>query len=190
MVALADQAYRYGIEPVEGLPDFRILSSLRLVRSALEKTPLQIGLPRNGCNVDGAIYSLESDAIEKIGKLDLKKLGQLSDQLRSKYNMSSRIERDKLSQADRQSWDDVARTIAVPTERARGFLLDLESSRAVLHASDVIYSNDSADAVAGGGKLDALGISIKRRVEANEFDEVTVTSIGLWRLLNETDVLR
>src|ERR1700688_4777362 len=56
--------------------------------------------------------------------------------------------------------------------------------------NSLIYANDHDDAQASQGKLDALGLSIKRRIESNEFDEVTVTAIGLWRLLNEIDVPR
>jgi len=141
MVAIADQSYRYGIEPSEGSPDFRILSSLRLVRSALEQKPLQVGLPANECGVDRAIFNLQRDAIAKIEKFDLTKVSQLSDQLRIKYKMGPRIDREKLSQDDQQDWDEVARNIAVPVERARSFLLDLEASRILFRASDIIYGN-------------------------------------------------
>jgi len=190
MVAIGDQSYRYGIEPSEGHPDFRVLSALRLVREALEKKPLQISSPTSGCTLDGSIYELEGEAIARIAKLNLASLDAVSNQLRIKYKMGPRIEREQLNQDDQQDWDDVSRDVAIPAKRARSFLLDLEAARNILRASEIIYATDSADASSSGGKMSSVGLTMSRRIEANEFDETIVASIGLWRLLNETDVLR
>jgi hypothetical protein len=190
MVAIADQSYRYGIEPAEGHPDFRVLSSLRIVRAALEKKALEISLPTNNCSLDGSIYELEGEATAKIAKLDFASLEGMSNQLRTKYKMGVRIEREKLSQDDQQDWDDVSRGVAIPAQRAKSFLLDLEAARNILHASEIIYATDGADASSSGGKMSSVGLTMGRRIEANEFNETVVASIGLLRLLNETDVLR
>ena len=80
--------------------------------------------------------------------------------------------------------------MAIPAQRARSFLLDLEAARNILRASEIIYAADSADASSSGGKISFVGLTLGRRIEANDFNETIVASIGLLRLLNETDVLR
>ena len=191
MIATADRSFRFGLDPpADGQAEDLARSALKLIRGPLEEKSLDVASGPNECTLESSIVGLKAEIWLKVGRYDLAKVKELGEQLQKKYSLTGAIDRDKLSPEDRKLWDIVVKEIVIPAERARNFLFDLEASHTALRASDVIYASDRSDVQTFSGDPDRMGLSIKKKVEAQEFEKPLVTAIGVWRMANENENIR
>jgi len=72
-----------------------------------------------------------------------------------------------------------------PMQRHVVFTKDIEHIKLMARASEISYESNIQDIAFSGGDFEAIGTTIRRRSENNEFDENTRFALGLWVKINE-----
>lgn len=188
LVQIADQNYRFGTVVPEGHSDYLYQSTIDLLRGiadGLAKDQHQFTKPSTSvCSMDLALYLVESEAVKKAASIDLvPELERM--QAIAKKNGMIKIDREKLSKIDRDSYDRIMIDRILPFQRAQQFMDDLENIRVMARASEIIFTNDKRDLEISGGDGAKLGATTADRVKKNEYDLRTQASLGLWYSLNE-----
>jgi len=185
MVMVADREYRWQDPPNEDNPDFIIYSALQLLRLTIEDKDIS-SPTSSGCTLEYALDSLEHEVISKInaGSARLEWAGKEFESILAKYRMK-KLDRSRLSKTDLEKVNELVNDVIKPMQRHGIFFMDIEHIKLMARASEIIYESDKQDIAFGGGDIEAIGKTIQRRKNNNEFDKSTQIAIGLWRRINE-----
>ena len=187
MTMLADQNYRWKTEPKEDTQDYIVYSFLALLQLSVVYLDDPIFAPTSPiCNLDHALYSHEEIAITKYNEgneklnISMKEINEIN----AKYG-TEKIDRSLLSKSDLKNVNEITNNVFKPMQRHANFIKDIENIKLMGHASEIMYESTKQDIAFGGGDVEAIGQTIKRKTEKNEFDENTIIALGIWSLINE-----
>jgi hypothetical protein len=191
LVQVADKNYRWGTEVQEDSPEFLYQSIISVFFPAMSDPAKNLAVsvpPTQVCSVQLALYKIESEAAVKLNdlesKFDLNKVNAVLNGMNSRYH-TTHIDRSKLSPDDQKTLDDIRSRVVYPVENEQQFINNLERIRLLETASELIYENGKKDLLDSGGDWNNIGSSLKNLIQNNKLDKMTVSAIGLLRIIAE-----
>jgi division protein CdvB (Snf7/Vps24/ESCRT-III family) len=140
------------------------------------------------CNVDVALWRLESKANKKINHIAtndaaMQKLKQIQN-MAERYHVTD-VSKAKLSPADKKTFDDIIENFVKPMNHENKYIQGIEVLRSFEAASEMIYFTGKQDLQNSGGDGSKIGTIIYDKVKANDIDPRTRNAIGLIRAIGQ-----
>ena len=185
MAMVADQNFRWQSTPDEKHVDFPIWGALVVLRTAIPNIEIT-AVDGDTCSLDMALRAIESEGIAKLEKFDSPSVTRAVEEVNAiaRRNKQSLLDTDKLPAADRLRANELINNVIEPFRRVWQFAMDLERIRLMARASQLIYTTSKSEVGLSGGDVDAIGSTIRERVERKEIAEPTAIAVSLWYKLN------
>lgn len=184
LAQLADRNYRWNTDVQDGSPDYVYQAGLLIMRAALPATKITKPHVDNVCSLELALQFLENEPLTKLDAIDTKKGSDILTALAASYKVN-KIDRSKLSDADKNSFDSVMREIANPANKELHFINDVEHIKSVAKALDLIYETGRIDLADGGGDFSNVGTSIRNQARKNGLSDEMATAITVLRKIGD-----
>lgn len=183
LVQVADKNYRYETEVPPGHSDYIFQEILNMFRAAQQLSPRSpvIRTPLTArCSFDLALYSVEVEGVDRINKTDMTPLNAMLRDFQARYKMD-KIDRGRLSPADKSTYDEIVQTLINPYRRAERFVDDLENIRILTNASQLVYESDKSDLEFSGGDGSKVGKTVSEIVAKEKKDILVILALSLLR---------
>ncbi len=140
------------------------------------------------CNVDVALWRLETKANDKINRIATKdeamqKLKAIQD-MAERYHVKD-VSEANLSPADKKTFDDIIENFVKPMNHENQYIQGIEVLRAIEAASEMIYVTGKQDLQNSGGDGSKIGTIIYEKAKANDIEPRTKNAIGYIRLIGQ-----
>jgi hypothetical protein len=186
MAMVADQDFRWQSTPDEKHADFPVWGALVVLRTTMPDIEITAA-EGNVCSLDFALHAIETEGIAKMEKFASGSVVRAVEEVNgiARRNKQTQLDTDKLPAADRLRANELINNIIKPFRRIWQFATDLERIRLMARASLLIYTTSRSEVGLSGGDIDAIGSTIRDRVERKEISESTALAVSLWYRLNK-----
>lgn len=184
MVILADQDYRFSQTPNDGTNDAVYRAGYQFVK--LSSGKLEMTEPKtNQCTLE---FALHKQSLEPLAKLDplMPKVQEASnyiDFLSSKYKMAT-IDENKISAIERNKLRDIKNSLVIVKTNYE-YVRDIQAIKILAQALELMHQAGLQDIAIGGGAIEAIGKTIQRNIQNNNYDESTKLAMSVWTRINE-----